>query len=221
MHDLGDPRRLAPALDDDDFGESRKSPPASAARLQLVAGHVRAILEAFGADLADPHLAATPDRVARGYEELFSGLDRENRPTMTKFPNPRHDDQAICVADLPFYTLCAHHLLPVFGHAHISYVPGKHLVGLSKLARAIDFLAHRPQLQERLTDDLADFLVEEIQPRGVLVVLQARHLCMEMRGVAKPGAITTTSSVRGILADPARRAALLPPLPPGTGRTGP
>jgi GTP cyclohydrolase I len=178
-------RAIAP---DPDSGELRRARTASA---------FRAFLESLGLDLADPDLAGTDERVARAYEELLSGLRPDSEPTLTTFPNTEGHAGIVSVTDIPFYSVCAHHFLPFFGTAHVGYVPGDRLVGLSKLARVVDFYARRPQLQERLTEQVAALLDERIAPAGVIVSVQARHLCLEMRGVSRPGVTTTTLAVRG------------------------
>jgi GTP cyclohydrolase I len=171
---------------------------APAGRVERIAGHVRGILLELGLDLEDPNLRETDHRVAKMYLEMFSGLAQGARPTVTCFPNDEGYSSMVMERDIPFYSLCAHHLVPFYGHAHLAYVPDKKIVGLSKLARILEFYAKRPQLQERLTEQVVTFLVEELEPLGAMVVVQARHLCVEMRGVKKPGAVTVTSAIRGI-----------------------
>lgn len=160
---------------------------------------VREILEAIGEDPDREGLIETPNRVARMYEEIFSGLSEEPRDHLkVLFCRWKHEE-LVLVKDIPFYSCCEHHLVPFFGKAHIAYLPkGGRLTGLSKLARVIDTLAKRPQLQERITKNAADIIMEELQPYGVLVVVEAEHMCMTMRGVKKPGSKTVTSAVRGI-----------------------
>ena len=170
-------------------------------RQARVAGAFRAFLESLGLDLGDPDLAGTDLRVARAYDELLAGLRPESEPRLETFPNPERHRGLVAVTGIPFHSLCAHHFLPFFGLAHVGYVPGEHLAGLSKLARAVEFHARRPQLQERLAEGVAGWLEERLAPTGLIVVLEARHLCMEMRGVAKQGAMTTTIAVRGACAD--------------------
>lgn len=165
----------------------------------------RGFLQSLGLDTSDPHLADTPARVARAYAELFAGLDEQARPRLTTFPNTGSRTAMIVLAAVPFYSMCAHHFLPFFGRAHIGYVPGDRLVGLSKLARALEFYSRRPQVQERLTEETASLLMEETGAAGVLVLTEARHLCMEMRGVSKPGGVTSALAVRGTLEEPARQ----------------
>ncbi|NLY36418.1 MAG: GTP cyclohydrolase I FolE [Tissierellia bacterium] len=159
---------------------------------------VRMILEAVGEDPNREGLLDTPARVARMYEEIFSGLSQDpGRHLRVQFNEESHDE-LVLVKDIPFYSTCEHHLVPFFGRAHIGYIPeGGRVVGLSKLARALEDIARRPQLQERITSTLADIIMKEVTPWGVIVVIEAEHLCMSMRGVKKPGSKTVTSAVRG------------------------
>jgi GTP cyclohydrolase IA len=160
---------------------------------------VKMILEAVGENLNREGLVGTPNRVAKMYEELFGGLQQDPRKHLqTCFVEDGHDE-IVLVKDISFYSMCEHHLLPFYGKAHIAYLPANgRIVGLSKLVRVIETLSRRPQLQERLTSNVADIVTEELRPKGVVVVLEAEHLCMSIRGVAKPGAITVTSAVRGL-----------------------
>ncbi len=165
---------------------------------------VRELLEAMGEDPAREGLLRTPERVADAYAELCSGLQEDP----TRHLDVRFDadhDELILVRDIPFSSLCEHHLMPFTGRAHVGYIPGVdgRVTGLSKLARLVDGYAHRPQVQERLTTQIADALEARLSPRGVVVVVEAEHLCITMRGVAKPGAVTITSAVRGVLRDDA------------------
>ncbi|MEA2564751.1 MAG: cyclohydrolase [Acidobacteriota bacterium] len=166
--------------------------------LDTVAHHVRGILTALGLDLKDPNLAETDRRVAKMYAEMFHGLKEGSEPKVTTFPNEENYSHMVMEKDIPFYSICAHHLVPFYGHAHIAYIPNERILGLSKFARILEFYAKRPQLQERLTEQVVTFLVEKLQPQGAMVVIEARHLCVEMRGVKKPGALTVTSALRGI-----------------------
>lgn len=160
---------------------------------------VREILIAIGEDPNRPGIKDTPKRVARMYAELFSGLHKDPGKEVVVFREEDHEEM-IMVKDIPFYSLCEHHMLPFVGKAHVVYIPTKgRVTGLSKLVRVIEGFARRPQVQERLTSQIADCLMERLQPRGVLVVIEAEHLCMAMRGVKKPGMIATTSAVRGVL----------------------
>lgn len=167
-------------------------------KLEVVAHHVRGILTALGLDLTDPNLAETDLRVAKMYMEMFHGLKEGAEPKVTTFPNEECYSHMVMEKDIPFYSMCAHHLVPFYGHAHIAYIPNERILGLSKFARILEFYAKRPQLQERLTEQVVTFLVEKLQPQGAMVVIEARHLCVEMRGVKKPGALTVTSALRGI-----------------------
>jgi GTP cyclohydrolase I len=152
----------------------------------------------------DPHLAGTELRVARAYRELFAGLQGDE-PALRTFPNPERGDELVSVTDIPFHSVCAHHLLPFFGSAHVAYQPAERIVGLSKLARVVEYFARRPQVQERLTAQIADLVHRRLRPAGLIVVVRARHCCMEMRGVNRTGLVTTTSAVRGILPAERRR----------------
>lgn len=160
---------------------------------------VRLILEGIGEDPDREGLQETPARVARMYEEVFAGLTEDPHRHFETMFDEGHQEMVL-ERDIPFYSMCEHHLVPFFGKAHIAYIPGPdgRICGLSKLARLLDAFAKRPQVQERLTSQIADTLVQELRPEGVLVVLEAEHLCMNMRGVKKPGSKTTTSAVRGI-----------------------
>jgi GTP cyclohydrolase I len=171
---------------------------AQTERLERLRYHFRAILETLGLDLRDPNLQDTDYRVARAYLELFSGLEEDSEPKLTTFPNDEHYNQMVLLRDIPFYTMCAHHFLPFFGKAHIAYFPGKYIIGLSKLARVVEFYARRPQIQERMTEQIITYLEHHLEPLGAMVVIEANHLCLEMRGAKKPGAITTTSAIRGV-----------------------
>jgi GTP cyclohydrolase I len=165
---------------------------------------IKEILVAIGEDPNRAGIKDTPSRVARMYAELFAGLHKDPAKEISVFHEEEHEEM-VMVKDIPFYSICEHHLVPFFGKAHVVYVPTKGKVtGLSKLVRVIEAFAKRPQVQERLTSQIADCLMERLTPRGVLVIIEAEHLCMSMRGVKKPGAITTTSAVRGIFRKDAR-----------------
>ena len=168
---------------------------------------VRDLLIAVGEDPDREGLQDTPGRVARAYEEIFGGLRMSADDVLTTTFDIGHDEM-IMVKDIELYSTCEHHLVPFHGVAHIGYIPHENgrITGLSKLARLVDVYAKRPQVQERLTTQIADSLVRILEPRGVIVVLEAEHLCMSMRGVRKPGAKTVTSAVRGSLRVPATRA---------------
>lgn len=167
-------------------------------KLDRLAHHVRGILTTLGLDLTDPNLAETDRRVAKLYLEMFHGLEEGAEPKVTTFPNDEGYSHMVMEKQIPFYSMCAHHLVPFYGHAHLAYIPRERILGLSKFARILEFYAKRPQLQERLTEQVVTFLEEKLQPQGAMVVIEARHLCVEMRGVKKPGAATVTSAIRGI-----------------------
>ena len=175
-------------------------------RLVRVAAKFAEVLDALGLDRQDPNLVGTEFRVARMYRELFAGLAPGAEPELQTFPNTEGYADLVSLTNISFYSVCAHHFLPFFGSVHIAYLPGEELVGLSKLARVVEFFARRPQIQERLTQQIAEFLAERLRPGGIMVVLAARHLCVEMRGVTKQGVLTTTTATRGAFADePLRR----------------
>ncbi|MFH8787708.1 GTP cyclohydrolase I FolE [Streptomyces roseoverticillatus] len=168
---------------------------------------VRELLLAVGEDPDREGLRETPARVARAYKEIFAGLWQEPEDVLTTTFDLGHDEMVL-VRDIEVYSTCEHHLVPFHGVAHVGYIPstsGK-ITGLSKLARLVDVFARRPQVQERLTTQIADSLMEILEPRGVVVVIECEHMCMSMRGIRKPGAKTLTSAVRGQLRDPATRA---------------
>jgi GTP cyclohydrolase I len=169
---------------------------------------VREILLAVGEDPDRDGLTETPARVARTYAEQFSGLSQRPEDVLTTVFDADHDE-LILVRDIELYSTCEHHLVPFFGFAHVGYIPNEkgQITGLSKLARLVDVYARRPQVQERMTSQIADALMEVLEPRGALVVIEAEHLCMSMRGVRKPGAKTVTSAVRGIMRDSDRTRA--------------
>jgi GTP cyclohydrolase I len=168
---------------------------------------VREIIEAIGEDPLREGLLETPARVARFYEEVFSGISAEPAEVVDAFFGEEHYQEIVMVRDIPFYSMCEHHFVPFHGQAHVAYLPQGRVTGLSKLARLVDVFARRPQMQERLTAQVADCLNDRLSPLGVLVVVEAEHLCMSMRGVRKPGAVTVTSAVRGIMeTNPATRA---------------
>jgi GTP cyclohydrolase I len=172
---------------------------------------VRELLYAIGEDPDRDGLRDTPARVARAYREIFSGLYTEPDAVLNTMFDEEHDELVI-VKEIPLYSTCEHHLVSFHGVAHVGYIPGPdgRVTGLSKIARLVDLYAKRPQVQERLTSQIADALVNRLAPRGVIVVIEAEHLCMAMRGVRKPGAITTTSAVRGqFKTDAASRAEAL------------
>ncbi len=159
---------------------------------------VREILAAIGENPNREGLKGTPKRMANMYEEVFSGIGMDPAHLVTVFKTEGHEEMVI-LRDIPFYSMCEHHLLPFNGQAHVAYIPRKdRLAGLSKLARVVETISRRPQLQERITTQIADTLMEVLKPQGVLVIVEAEHLCMTMRGVKKPGSRMTTSAVRGV-----------------------
>ncbi|BCB95649.1 GTP cyclohydrolase 1 [Dissulfurispira thermophila] len=158
---------------------------------------VRLILEGIGEDIERPGLKDTPRRVAKMFAEIFAGLQTLEEDLLKSIEGENHDEMVL-LKDIPFYSVCEHHLLPFIGKAHIAYIPSGKIVGLSELAKALEYLAKRPQVQERLTAQLADMIMDRLKPRGCMVVIDAEHLCMSMRGIKKPGSKTVTSAVRGI-----------------------
>ncbi len=168
---------------------------------------VRELLIAIGEDPERDGLRDTPRRVAKSYAELLAGMDQDPREVLTATFDVGHEE-LVLVKDIEVWSMCEHHLVPFVGLAHVGYIPreGGHVTGLSKIARLVDVYARRPQVQERLTTEIADALIDVLEPRGVIVVIEAEHLCMSMRGVRKGGAKTITSAVRGQLRDPATRA---------------
>jgi GTP cyclohydrolase IA len=161
---------------------------------------VRDLLVALGRDVRDPGLRETPRRVAAAYAELLG----HEPVALTTFPNDAGYDELVVVREIPFHSLCMHHLLPFHGVAHVAYLPGERIIGLSKLARVVELFARELQLQERLTMQVAECLQEHLRPKGVGVVVEAEHLCMSLRGVQKAGTRTTTSALLGLLRDDAR-----------------
>src|SRR3954451_15553924 len=189
--------------------EDAGQPPARPRRLELAPSAIdrpRAeaavtdLLDALGVDVHDESLRDTPRRVAAAYAELLTPTPF----TPTTFPNDEGYDELVVARQIPFHSLCEHHLLPFFGVAHVAYLPGERIVGLSKLGRVVDLYARRVQVQERLTTQVARWLCEELEPRGVGVVIEAEHLCMSLRGVQKPGARTITSALHGVVRDDPR-----------------
>ncbi len=156
------------------------------------------IIEALGLDPNSPDLKETPKRIADMYEEIFGGLYKDPAKEIKIFKTERYDE-IILIRDIPLYSVCEHHFIPFIGKAHVGYIPeGGRFTGLSKIARVVDTLARRPQVQERLTQQIADTLMKTLKPMGVIVVIEAEHLCMSMRGIKKPGSITVTSALRGV-----------------------
>jgi GTP cyclohydrolase I len=167
---------------------------------------VSEILNAIGENPKREGLRDTPKRVASMYEEIFSGVRKDPKKELKTYKT-KNEDEMIIIKDIPFYSVCEHHLLPFFGKAHIVYIPKENkITGFSSLVRVIDVMARRPLLQERLTHEIADFFMENLKPMGVLVVIEAEHLCLSMIGVKKPGTLTVTSAIRGVMRSAATRA---------------
>ncbi len=158
---------------------------------------ILSIIEAVGEDPAREGLAGTPNRVARMYKELFAGLNEDPASYLEVHFTEQYDEMVV-LRDIPFYSVCEHHLMPFMGKAHVAYLPDGKVVGLSKLARVVDAFARRPQVQERLTGQIANLLMEKLQARGVGVIIEAAHTCMTIRGVRKPGAVMVTSAMKGL-----------------------
>jgi GTP cyclohydrolase I len=175
-------------------GDGRPAATVDTARIERA---VREILSAVGEDPQREGLRETPGRVARMYAELFSGLHADPRTHLRKFFSEKYDEMVL-VRDISFNSMCEHHLLPFSGVAHIGYIPNGKVVGLSKLARVVEVVSHRPQVQERMTEEIADLLIEELDVKGVAVVIEAEHSCMTIRGVRKPGSVCVTSAMKGI-----------------------
>ena len=164
---------------------------------ETIAAAVVAVLEAIGEDPEREGLRETPRRISEMYEEIFSGVNRDPVEELGVTFEENHQEMVI-LRDIPFYSMCEHHLLPFHGVAHVGYIPSGKVVGISKIARTVEILARRPQLQERLTSQIADTIMKGLDPRGVAVVIEAEHLCMTMRGIKKPGSIIVTSANRGL-----------------------
>jgi GTP cyclohydrolase I len=182
--------------------------PTASMDLGRIERAVREILEAIGEDPHRDGLVRTPERVARMYAEIFGGLHEDPARHLTVTFEAEHDEMVL-LRDIPLYGACEHHLIPFAGRAHVAYIPGSdgRITGLSKIVRLVEGYARRPQVQERLTTQIADALASVLQPDGVLVMIEAEHLCMSMRGVKKPGSLTVTSAVRGLFkTNPATRA---------------
>lgn len=159
---------------------------------------IRLVLEGIGEDLERAGIKKTPKRIADMYEEIFSGLKTPTDKILKPIEGESHDE-LVLLKDIPFYSVCEHHLLPFIGSAHVAYIPaGGRIVGLSELAKAVEIFAKRPQVQERLTTQLADMIIKKLKPKGAMVIIDAEHLCLSMRGIKKPGSRTVTSAVRGI-----------------------
>lgn len=193
---------------EDDGEPSKLEVPANVdlARLERA---VREILFAIGEDPDREGLRKTPNRVARAYAELMAGMNQDPRAHLKTVFNVRYDE-VVLLRDIEFHSLCEHHLLPFMGKAHVAYLPDGKIVGLSKLARLVEGFARRPQVQERLTTQIADALMEELNPRGAVCVIEATHTCMTIRGAKKPGSVMVTSALRGVFkSNPATRAEVM------------
>ncbi|UCG91876.1 MAG: GTP cyclohydrolase I FolE [candidate division WOR-3 bacterium] len=167
---------------------------------------VEDILEAIGENKGRDGLKDTPRRVAKMYEEIFAGVNHDPKRELKTYKT-KNEDEMIIVKNIPFYSVCEHHLLPFYGKAHVVYIPKENkITGFSSLVRVIDVMAKRPLLQERLTHEIADFLMANLKPMGVLVVIEAEQLCLSMTGVKKPGTLTVTSAIRGVMKSAATRA---------------
>jgi GTP cyclohydrolase I len=174
---------------------------------QIIMNSVRDILIAVGEDPDRAGLLETPKRVANMYEEMFAGLDEDPKQHLKLF-DETSNDEVVIVRDIPFASMCEHHLLPFVGKAHIAYIPSNNkIIGLSKFARIVDNFAKKPQVQERLTSDIADFLNDNLQPKGVAVIIEAEHMCMSIRGAKASGSITQTSALRGRMKNDAKTRA--------------
>jgi GTP cyclohydrolase I len=196
------PERGSLAGELDDGEATTRSPAVDLPRIERA---VREILLAVGENPDREGLRETPARVARMYREIFAGIGQDGSALVTVVEGADHDEM-IMVRDIPLYSTCEHHLLPWVGKAHVAYIPNKaqQITGLSKIARVVDVLSKKPQVQERLTTEIADAIDTALTPRGVFVVIEAEHLCMTMRGIKKPGSMTVTSAVRGLFRTDAR-----------------
>jgi GTP cyclohydrolase IA len=184
------------STDDDSANDIDQVVPAGI-DIERICRAVEEIILAIGEDPKREGLARTPQRVAQMYAEVFQGLNQDPGEVLRIGFDENHQEMVI-IKDIPFYSMCEHHFLPFHGKAHIGYIPRGRVVGISKLARAVEILARRPQLQERLTSQLADSIMDSLKPSGVGVVIEAQHLCMTMRGIRKPGSVVVTSANRGI-----------------------
>lgn len=194
-------------MDARDTAGRRMATPRVLVDRQRIEAAVVEILQAIGEDPGREGLRETPRRIAAMYAELFSGLHRDPGEYLrVGFEEEQHHEMVV-LKDIPFYSLCEHHLLPFHGVAHVGYVPNGRVVGISKVARVVETLARRPQVQERLTSQIADLLMDALQAKGSAVVIEAEHLCMTMRGVKKPGSVMVTSAMRGLFRDDARTRA--------------
>jgi GTP cyclohydrolase I len=161
---------------------------------------VRLLLEGIGEDVNREGLIDTPDRIARMYEEIYGGMDEDAGEHLSKVFTV-NNSELVLEKDIVFYSMCEHHLMPFYGKAHVAYIPDGKVVGLSKLARTVEVYAKRPQIQERMTGEIADAIMEHLTPKGVMVVVEAEHMCMTMRGIKKPGSKTVSIATRGVFSD--------------------
>jgi GTP cyclohydrolase I len=192
------------------MGDRQQPAPSGVIDTDAIEAAVHQILIAIGEDPTREGLAGTPERVGRMFAEIFEGIHRDPADEIDAFFGDEHYQEIVMVRDIPFQTFCEHHMLPFLGKAHVAYIPKGRVTGLSKLARLLEGYCRRLQMQERLTSQVADALMDRLDAMGVLVVLEAEHLCMTMRGVKKPGSVTVTSAVRGTMANnPATRAEAL------------
>lgn len=188
----------------------KKSGCAEQIDLNRIAEAVRTILEAVGEDPTREGLLKTPQRVAKMYCELFGGLHEDPAAVLGEAVFTVAYDEMVVLRDIPFHSMCEHHMLPFTGKAHVAYLPENKVVGVSKLARVVEVFARRPQIQEQLTTQVADLLMDQLNPKGVAVVMEATHTCMTIRGVKKPGSLMVTSALRGrFKSDPATRAEIM------------
>jgi GTP cyclohydrolase IA len=192
-------QRREAATNDDSCCDSNGGPQPVEANIDLarIERAVKEILAAVGEDPEREGLLETPARVARMYAEMFSGLKQDPRIHTQKFFSEEYDE-VVLVRDISFCSMCEHHLLPFIGHAHVAYIPDGKVIGLSKIARVVEVISHRPQVQERMTEDIANLLVNELGAKGVAVVIEASHSCMTIRGVKKPGSSMVTSAMKGV-----------------------
>ncbi|HVM21105.1 MAG TPA: GTP cyclohydrolase I FolE [Egibacteraceae bacterium] len=202
------PARRPAATSDERIRVTTGAQPNGAFNHDKITAGVRLMFEGLGLDPADPKIADTPQRVARMFDEIMAGLLVEPIDVLDVVFEEGHDE-LVLIRDIPFASTCEHHLIPFVGRAHVGYLPNEagQVTGLSKLARLVDVVAKRPNLQERITTTIANTLEKALSPRGVLVIIEAEHYCMTMRGVRKPGAVTVTSAVRGLMRDDARTRA--------------
>jgi GTP cyclohydrolase IA len=195
--------------DEEELVQSAPGEAAAGVDLPRIEAAVREILLAVGEDPDREGLRETPARVGRMYAELFRGLHQDPRQHLRKFFSEKYDE-VVLVRDISFESICEHHLMPFVGKAHVGYMPGGRVVGLSKLARVVEGVARRPQVQERMTEQIADLLVDELEARGVAVVIEAVHTCMTVRGIRKPGSVCVTSAMKGAFrSSPTTRAEIM------------